>query len=278
MLGVRPMLLIRNKGIRQFFGFVETANLLMLRMLFVNPRAVRAFPGIIFRNYMALRRDGAWPSLPFESIFPEFQGNRITIEHIPEPGMFNPVDELAYLALITALLQPKIVFEIGTYRGRTALNFALNSSPSCRVYTLDLPPDSPTTAANNAADQKLIGRADPGVDYRHKGGSEKITQLYGNSVTFDYTPYVAQADLVFVDGGHDFETVLSDTQNALRIVRPGGVVLWHDFANYGDYNDVTRAVLQCVPAVQIEHTQLAIHRVPTAVALPSSLNSDQSAA
>jgi hypothetical protein len=73
------------------------------------------------------------------------------------------------------------------------------------------------------------------VDYRHKSGCEKITQFYGNSVTFDCTPCLAQADLVFVDSGHDFDTVLSDTQNALRIVRPGGVVLWHDFANYGEY-------------------------------------------
>lgn len=270
------MLLIRNKSIRQFFGFVETANLLMLRMILVNRPAARRFPGIIFRNYMALRRDGGWRSLPFESIFPEFQGKRVVIEHLPDPGIFHYVDELCYLALITALVQPKIIFEIGTYRGLAALNFALNSPPDCKVYTLDLPLGSPKTAANNAADQNLIGHADPGVDYRHKSGSEKIAQLYGNSVSFDYTPYLAQADIVFVDGGHDFDTALSDTQNALRIVRPGGVVLWHDFANYGDYNDVTRAVLHCVPAVQIAQTQLAIYRAPTAEANPSTLNSDQS--
>jgi predicted O-methyltransferase YrrM len=260
------MLLIRNKTIRQFFGFVETANLLMLRLALANRRAVHPFPGIIFRNYMALRQDGPWRSLPFESIFPEFQGKRIVVEHLPNPGMFNPIEHLCYLALITGLFQPKVIFEIGTYRGRTALNFALNSPPDCEVYTLDLPPGSPQTAAHNVWDKNLVKRADPGADYRNKNDSEKITQLYGNSVSFDYTPYLARADIVFVDGGHDFQTVLSDTQNALRIARPGGVVVWDDFANYGDYNDVTRAVLRCVPAVQIAESQLAIYRVPTAAA------------
>lgn len=57
----------------------------------------------------------------------------------------------------------------------------------------------------------------------------------------------------------------SDTRNALAMLRPGGVVIWDEFANYGDYHDVTRAVLDEVPAdkiVQIAHTQLAAYRMP----------------
>jgi hypothetical protein len=70
-------------------------------------------------------------------------------------------------------------------------------------------------------------------------------------------------DIVFVDGAHHYAAVVSDTRNALKITRPGGWVIWHDFANYGDYNDVTRAVLSLLrgeEVVQIDSTQLAVHQ------------------
>ena len=39
-------------------------------------------------------------------------------------------------------------------------------------------------------------------------------------------------------------------------------MIWHDFANFGDYHDVTRAILDVLPdneVYQIEDTQLAVH-------------------
>jgi hypothetical protein len=69
-------------------------------------------------------------------------------------------------------------------------------------------------------------------------------------------------DLVFVDGCHHYEAVMSDTTNALEILKPGGLLIWHDFANSGDYHDVTRAILDVLPAeeiFQIEDTQLAFY-------------------
>jgi predicted O-methyltransferase YrrM len=36
---------------------------------------------------------------------------------------------------VTRALAPGIIFEIGTFRGRAALNFALNSPEHCRVFT-----------------------------------------------------------------------------------------------------------------------------------------------
>jgi hypothetical protein len=76
-------------------------------------------------------------------------------------------------------------------------------------------------------------------------------------------PYPDAVDLVFVDGAHYYAAVGSDTRNALRMARSGGWIVWHDFANYGDYNDVTRAMFDLLPAdqiVQLEDTQLAVFR------------------
>ncbi len=35
---------------------------------------------------------------------------------------------------------------------------------------------------------------------------------------------------MLVDGGHTVDVVMSDTQKAIELLRPGGWVIWHDFA------------------------------------------------
>jgi predicted O-methyltransferase YrrM len=162
-------------------------------------------------------------------------------------------------------LHPKVIFELGTFRGRTALNFALNSPADCRIFTLDLAPSGRSAVIErvNAADASIIQASETGCDYRGSDVEHKIEQLYGDSTRFDFRPFSGQVDLVFVDGGHDYEVARSDTRNALAMVRPGGVVVWHDFGNYGDYYDVVRAVFDEVPrddVCQIAHTQLAVYR------------------
>jgi Methyltransferase domain len=57
----------------------------------------------------------------------------------------------------------------------------------------------------------------------------RIKQLFGNSLEFDFSPYERSIDLVFVDAAHDYPHGFPDSRTALRLVRPGGVVLWHDF-------------------------------------------------
>jgi hypothetical protein len=114
-------------------------------------------------------------------------------------------------------------------------------------------------ARTTAADRVIIAKSDPGFDYRGRPGSEKILQHYGDSKSFDFAPYLEPVDLFLVDGAHDYASAHSDTRNAIACTRPGGWIIWHDFANYGEYNDVARAVLEWAPdAVQIGNTQLAI--------------------
>ncbi len=39
-------------------------------------------------------------------------------------------------------------------------------------------------------------------------------------------------DFVVVDGCHHYEFVLSDSKNALKIMSPGGIAIWDDYASY----------------------------------------------
>ena len=259
------MLLIRNKPLRLIAGTLETFNLLTLKLLLRNRANWHRYAGKVFREYMSLVGKDRWRSAQIEDLVPGAPGLRITLEHLPGEGIYAPIDEAGYLALITAHLQPRRIFEIGTFRGRTTLNFAMNSPADCRIYTLDLPPAARPAAqqATNQADAQIIQKSLTGIDYQGKPECSKITQLLGSSLDFDFTPYAGQMDLVFVDGAHHYEAVLSDTRNALRMLSPGGVVIWHDFANYGDYNGVTRAILELIPGdevIQIANSQFAIYQ------------------
>jgi len=258
------VLLTKRKRLRVACGMLETLNYLAIKLWLKNPSAARHYPGKVFREYMSLVGRDRWISKGIQEIFPSGSA-RVVLEHLPGQGIATPIDELAYLAIITRVVSPKTVFEIGTFRGRTALTFALNSDPDCVVYTLDLPADGRADAKGEvgAADRTIIDRCETGFDYKGKDVSFKIRQLFGNSLLFDFTPYKGRIDLVFIDGAHHYEAALSDTQSALKLLRPGGWLVWHDFANYGDYNDVVRAALDVLPAneiVQIGNSQLAIHQ------------------
>lgn len=263
------MLHTRSKRLRQLAGLLETLSLLSLKLMVKRPDQARVFPGMVFRDYMSLVGHELWRDQDIFDLFPELREapRRIVLEHLPGQGIETRVEELAYLALVAAAVQPKLVFEFGTFRGRTALNFALNSPPECRVFTLDLSVEDRDTALVQVseADSAIIRRSRTGIDYEGRDISAKIQQLYGDSTQFDFRPFYGQVDLVFVDGGHAYEVARSDTRNALAMARPGGVVIWDEFANYGDYHDVLRAVLDEVPAdqvVQLGNTQLAVYRKP----------------
>ncbi len=260
------MLMIRNKRLRQVAGILESGNLLFLRLLLSRRPGAREYPSAVFREYMQAAGGGRWRCESIFDFVPELATSRprIVLEHLPGESLNAPINELALLALVTRAVQPTKVFEIGTFMGRTALNFALNSPDDCTVYTLDLPPgDAASATGANAADAKLMSLRDAGVQITDPDVGRKIEQIYGDSTTFDFSPYFSEIDIVFVDGGHTYDVAASDTKQALKMCRPGGVIMWHDFANYGDYNDVTRAVLDHLPegqVVQLENTQLAAWR------------------
>jgi hypothetical protein len=67
--------------------------------------------------------------------------------------------------------------------------------------------------------------------------------LFGDSASFDFSPFAGAVDLFFIDGAHSYEYVRSDTLRALQCVRPGGVIAWHDFGRTG-VNGVSRWLLE----------------------------------
>ena len=134
--------------------------------------------------------------------------------------------EAFVLAALVIEAGPEAAFEFGTFDGYSAWVIAANSRAT--VWTLDLPPG--TFPRGNApgdveAARELARAGGVGALVR---GDPRVVQLLGDSATFDFSPYLGKMDFVFVDGNHAAPWVEADTRHALEMVRPGGMVVWHD--------------------------------------------------
>jgi predicted O-methyltransferase YrrM len=168
--------------------------------------------------------------------------------------------DLISLCQLCHVLNPKTIFEIGTLRGYTALHLAMNTSPDCRIFTLDLPkselPRGDPSKDNSPKDAKVKVRLRTTLmddlhsqmevgEYYFRGTphADRIELLFGDSAVFDFSPHHGKIDLFFIDGAHSYDYVRSDTENALQCVRPGGVIAWHDFGRTG-LNQVSKYILE----------------------------------
>jgi predicted O-methyltransferase YrrM len=194
-------------------------------------------------HFVETLAEGHIRPLQLAQVFPGIEAQAVEIGVIdPETRHPNHVDML-YVCAMARHLRARRVFEFGTYLGRTTYHLALGQHVE-QVITLDLSP-----AGAYPADLK-IGRAVRAVHerglqghfYRGTDAAGRIVQLHGDSRTFDYGPYAGRMDFVFVDGGHTYDLVANDTERALALIRPGGVIVWHDFAPKG--RDVARLARQ----------------------------------
>lgn len=138
--------------------------------------------------------------------------------------------ELFALAWLASALRPKRIFELGTFDGRTSLNLALNIDDDADVHTLDLPPGEETFVTRPRTEAPVP--ADRRYTLNHEANS-KVTQLHGDSLTFDFSPYEGRMQMVFVDACHKYRHASADTETALRLVSPeAGVIVWHDYTQF----------------------------------------------
>lgn len=162
--------------------------------------------------------------------------------------------------LITALrlVNARRVFEFGTYFGSTTLNLALNSSPDSEIFTLDLEDSDLIRVCQLSADAVLTQEhlAREMLDFEQSNIANKIVCLKGNSHFFDFSPFKNSIDLIFIDGGHDYETVASDTRNAFKMLRMDthAAIFWHDYG-HPQYLDNTRFLDELSAQYDVFHVE-----------------------
>jgi len=161
-----------------------------------------------------------FPAIDYTSILGD--SFRLTVQTFPGIGASVTLTEAAALAAMIKWSNAKAVFEFGTYKGVSTTQIALNLPDDGMVYTLDLPADHPVAIEYSKLESSSMKIVVPD-DLSHK-----VKYLKADSAEFDTTPFRGKMDLVFVDGYHSFEYVKNDTEKGLEMLRPGGIIAWHD--------------------------------------------------
>jgi hypothetical protein len=159
---------------------------------------------------------------------------------LEKAGCFNerPIPDTINRPSLRTLRDKKdlIGIEIGVSDGANALNILEN---------LDI---------------KKLYLVDSYVDYAHfknviewkKEAYQKLEKYKDRIIWIEKTSDDAikdiqeQVDFCYIDGGHDFNSVNSDTINYYPIVKDGGLISWHDAELFGVYKVITNNIQEVI--------------------------------
>ena len=226
-------------GCKRFLKFWAPSGLLEAYRLGRGRPSRRLFQGR--DNYPHLAK------VRIEELFPGIHSLAVNIPFNAVTGedeWIMPPRELAVLGAICMYCRPQRVFEIGTYKGSSTLAMALNTPETTEVFTLDLDPSARDTHKHGLA----IGGFPPfevGSHYRASPVRSKIRQLFGNSFTYNYEPFLHSMNLVVVDADHTYDFVRKDTETALALLAPSGIILWDDYV-WNERNPECAGVTRCL--------------------------------
>lgn len=128
--------------------------------------------------------------------------------------------DLALLRILAMSFADCSYFEIGTWRGESVANVA-EAASSCTTLNL------------SAQQMKEAGFAEQYLRQHgmYSSGLPNVRQIDGNSLEFDFSSLGKKYDLVFIDGDHHYESILSDTKNVFKhLLHDESIVVWHDHA------------------------------------------------
>jgi predicted O-methyltransferase YrrM len=206
----------------------------LIRLPFVNPRGLREVTGIL----SGVTADVIDPKVDVLPIPPvtleallaeEAEPLALHIHSFPKERFSVSLIEAVALSVLMRKANARRAFEFGTHRGVSTTQLAANLAEDGELFTLDLPSGDRRTQfdLDNPGDQEVaVSRQKADLipeELRHR-----IRFLEGDSAKFDPGPYRGSMDFIFVDAAHTAEYVRNDSEKAWAMLRPGGIVAWHD--------------------------------------------------
>lgn len=173
-----------------------------------------------------------------------------------EKRYMNP-NELEALCHLVRSVNPKTVVEFGINAGRTA-KALLREVPTIEKYIgVDVLPGYVT-------DKKVQRNEVPTIAGEFVRNDPRVELLVSKNGSHDLFE-IPSADAIFIDGDHGRRGVEHDSFLAFNAIRPGGIVIWHDYHDLGTVD--VRDVLHDLRAkgkhdiISVEGTWLAFERI-----------------
>jgi predicted O-methyltransferase YrrM len=163
------------------------------------------------------------------------QGAHQIVDFVFSNPLIRPLQvpsELHRFAEIVASICPKRVLEIGTFQGGTLCMFARLSAPRATIVSIDLPGGK--FGGGQSRLRSLL---------YHMFGKlfQRMHLIRGDSHSEEVSAKVRDItqclDTLFIDGDHTYEGVKHDFLSYSPLVRPGGIVAFHDIAEHAQETD-----------------------------------------
>jgi len=151
--------------------------------------------------------------------------------------------------------------EIGVWKGEFSSRLLYAAKPRelhlidpwKETGIVDVPPEwLADQKTRNKQYQEVCDRfKSDGRVYIHRGKSQEVLSKFKNNYL----------DWIYIDGWHSYEGVSSDLEEALRIVKPGGIIAGDDYHLKGWWKDgVIRAVNEVIQSGKVEAQIKGCHR------------------
>jgi hypothetical protein len=189
------------------------------------------------------------------------------------------VDDSPIFRYIYRNFKPKRHLEFGTWQG-TGVLYCLEECDAT-VWTINILQGEETPDGNWAFSSKLAeGDMPPvwsktqefgpdniwfqtdslgfiGRYYLQAGMGHRVCQIFCDSQQWDISNYpIGFFDTVLIDGGHTEKILLSDTDKALQLVRPGGIIMWHDFCPDHEVQSRCQSAIDVTSAIKTNWDKL----------------------
>lgn len=162
-------------------------------------------------------------------------------------------------------------FEIGTWRGESAVNVA--ETAAC-VSTMNLSNDSMKAMGWSQKYIDLHGFFSKPSSYKDqfvKYSHTSILHIPGNTADFDFASLNKQYDLIFIDGDHHYSMVKNDTLKVMaHLIHDKTIVVWHDYAHSPEKArlEVMAGIIEGLSQDQLQHVYHVQHTL-CAIYLPA---------
>lgn len=150
---------------------------------------------------------------------------RLARTAIRDHGAMQRLWELTSLIGVVRDLKPRVVIEIGTFRGGTLACWAALATPDAHLVCLDLLESTYGIVETQAHEAHLRGFVQPGQrltflarDSQDPATAAGVTRALGG----------APVDFLWIDGDHRDAGVRRDFALYSPMVRPGGLIAFHD--------------------------------------------------
>ena len=162
------------------------------------------------------------------------------------------MSELELQFLAESASKADVVFEIGSYMGRSARAMADNSE--ARIYCID------PWGTHNYNDHGIVFSTDGStfsVFYANLYSYIKSGRIIPCQEFWEKYEPKEKADFIFIDGDHRYPAVKADILKAKLHIKPGGLIAGHDYEP--SWTGVVRAVEEEFPKFDLVDTLWSAH-------------------